>query len=251
MSGNLRPPPPPGGSPGPPPGIDPIRIERNWMAISAELFAPQPSRVERWLRRLRVPPSAARLMVATPALRRAWFLAMGLVVLVGLAGADNTRTPEDLFALLVLAPLVPVLGVAMAYGTVADPAHEISLAAPLSGFRLVMIRSAVVVACSVVVLAVASLLTGAVSPVAFGWLLPALGLTAGSLALMTFTTPRRAGGLTASAWMVAVLIARSTSGDPLAAFALAGQLTMVVVVGIGLVTAYLRRDRFDLLAASP
>ena len=64
MSGHLRPPPPPSGSPGPPPGIDPDRVERNWMAISAELFAPQPSRVERWLRRFRVPPSAARLMVA-------------------------------------------------------------------------------------------------------------------------------------------------------------------------------------------
>lgn len=250
MSGDLRPPPPPDGSPGPPPGIDPLRIERNWMAISAELFAPQPSRIERWLRRLSVPPSAARLMVATPALRRAWFLALGLVVLIGLAGADSTRTRQDLFALLVLAPLVPVLGVSMAYGTSADPAHEISLATPLSGFRLVMIRSAMVVACSVMVLAVASLLTGAVSPLAFGWLLPALGLTAGSLALMTFTTPRRAGGVTAAGWVLAVVVARNGSGDPLAAFTAAGQISMVAMAGIGLLTAYQRRDRFDLLAAS-
>lgn len=250
MSGNLRPPTPPSGSPGPPPGIDPERIERNWMAISAELFAPQPSRVERWLRHLRLPPSATRLMVATPALRRAWFLALGLVVLIGLAGADSSRTREDLFALLVLAPLVPVLGVAMAYGTSADPAHEISLAAPLSGFRLVMIRSAVVVACSAAVLAVASLLTGTVSPMAFGWLLPALGLTAGSLALMTFTFPRRAGGITAAVWTVGVVIARNSGDDPLAAFTAAGQITMAVIVAVGLLTAYLRRDRFDLLAAT-
>ena len=253
MSGDLRPPPPPGGSvgpPGPPPGVDPYRIERNWMAISAELFAPQPSRVERWLRRLSVPPSVTRLMVATPALRRAWFLALALVVFIGLAAADRSQTREDLLTLLVLAPLVPVLGVSMAYGTGSDPAHEISLATPLSGFRLVMIRSATVVACSVVVLAAASLLTGAVSTMTFGWLLPSLGLTAGSLALMTFTTPRRAGAIAAIGWVAAVIVARNTSGDPLAAFTATGQVAMALATGIGLVTAYHRRDRFDLLAES-
>lgn len=250
MSGDVRPPPPPDGPPGPPTGIDPHRLERNWMAISVELFAPQPSRVERWLRRLGAPPSATRLMVATPALRRAWFLALGLVVVFSIGAVDGSRTTEDLFTLLVLAPLVPVLGVSMAYGAAADPAHEISLATPLSGFRLIMIRSAVVVACSIGVLALASLLIGAVSAVAFGWLLPALGLTAGSLALTTFTTPRRAGAMAAVAWMTAVIVARAGSGNPLAAFTAAGQITMVVIVGIGLLTAYRRRDRFDVLAAS-
>ena len=138
----------------------------------------------------------------------------------------------------------------MAYGPAADPAHEVSLATPLSGFRLVMIRAAVVVACSIAVLAAASLMSGAVSAVAFGWLLPAFGLTSGSLALMTFTSPRRAGGMIAAGWVSAVVVARSGSGDPLAAFTLAGQLVMVVIVGISLLTAYRRRDRFDLLAAA-
>ena len=180
MTGDHGPPPPtpppppiePTGPSGPPPGVDPARLERNWLAISTELFAPQPSRIERWLRRLTVPPSVTRLMVATPALRRAWFVALGVVVLIGLAAADGSRPREDLLPLLALAPLVPVLGVTMAYGAGSDPAHEASLATPVSGFRLIMIRSATVVACSVVVLALASVLTGVVTPVAFGWLLP-------------------------------------------------------------------------------
>jgi len=250
MSGDHQPPPPPVGPSGFPHGIDPARIERNWTAISSELFVPRPSRVERWLQRLSVPPSVTRLMVATPALRRAWFLALGLVVLIGLAAADGTRTRENLLALLVMAPLVPVLGVTMAYGSRSDPAHEISLATPLSGFRLIMIRSATVLACSVVVLALASLLTGAVPALAFGWLLPAVGLTAAALALMTVTTPRRAGAIAATVWVVAVTTAGNVSNDPLVAFTAAGQVLMVVIVGIGLVVSYRRRDRFDLLAVA-
>ncbi|MDH3294299.1 MAG: hypothetical protein OER95_08260, partial [Acidimicrobiia bacterium] len=124
----------------PQPRIDQARIDRNWMAISTELFAPRPGRLERLLRRLTVPVSTARLMVATPALRRAWYVALGLVVLIGLGAGDGTRTREDLFMLLLLAPLVPVLGVTLAYGAEADPAYESSLATPLSGFRLIMIR---------------------------------------------------------------------------------------------------------------
>lgn len=233
----------------PPPPIDPQRIEYNWMAISTELFTPQPSRVERWLRWLRIPPTTTRLMVATPALRRAWFLALGLVMLIGLGAGDGDRTGGQLSVLLLLAPLVPVLGVTMAYGPSSDPAHETSVATPLSGFRLVMIRSATVVVCSVGLLALASLLSGALSPLTFGWLLPALGLTSASLALMTFTAPRRAGTIAAVAWVVGVLVARGVASDPQVAFAVAGQLLMLTLGGVGLIVSYLRRDRFELLRA--
>jgi hypothetical protein len=150
--------------------------------------------------------------------------------------------------LLLLAPLVPVLGVSMAYGAEADPAHESSLATPLSGFRLMMIRATTVVAFSVAVLAVVSLLTGVVTPMAFGWLLPSLGLTAVSLALMTFLPPRRAGAVAAVAWVVGVVLVRGGSADPLAAFLIGGQILMLMVGLIAVAVAYHRRDRFDLLA---
>jgi hypothetical protein len=234
-------------SPMPEPRVDQVRIDRNWMAISTELFAPQPSRLERLLRRLSVPGSTARLMVATPSLRRAWFVALGLVVLIGLAAGDGTRSREDLFMLLLLAPLVPVLGISLAYGVDADPAYESSLATPLSGFRLMMIRATTIVALSVVVLAVVSLINAAVTPMAFGWLLPSLGLTSVSLALMTFTTPRRAGAITALVWVAGVALVRGGAADPLAAFTLGSQLLMVAVGGVALLTSYKRREHFDLL----
>ncbi len=236
---------------GPPPPLDPDRIESNWLAISTELFAPQPTVVERWLRRLSVPPTVSRLMAATPALRRAWFVALGLVILLGLGAGDGAQPRDQLFLLLLLAPLAPVLGVTLAYGPAADPAHEATLATPLSGYRLVMIRSATVVAVSVILLGLASLLSAEVSPMAFGWLLPALGLTSASLALMTFMPPRRAGAVTAVAWVVGVITARGGSPDPLVAFAVAGQIVMVAVGGLAAIVSYVRRDRFDLLGTEP
>ncbi len=232
---------------GPHPHVDQFRIDRNWAAISTELFAPQPGRLERLLGRASVPESIARLMVATPSLRRAWFLALTLVVLIGLAVGDGAKPRDDLLVHLLLAPLVPVLGIALAYGSDADPAYESSLATPLSGFRLMMIRSLTIVGLSVAVLAVFSVLNAAISPMAFGWLLPSLALTGVSVALMTYTSPRRAGAVAALTWVVGVLWVRAASSDPLAAFAVAGQVVMLAIGGFAWLTAYLRRHHFDLL----
>ena len=47
---------------------------------------------------------------------------------------------------LALAPLLPMVGVALAYGPTADPAYEIAAATPYSGVRLLALRTAFVVA---------------------------------------------------------------------------------------------------------
>ena len=53
--------------------VDQARIDANWRAITIELDAPTPSRVERLLRAVGLPARVTRLVVATPALRRAWY----------------------------------------------------------------------------------------------------------------------------------------------------------------------------------
>ncbi|MEM9650496.1 MAG: hypothetical protein AAGA65_00280, partial [Actinomycetota bacterium] len=50
----------------------------------------------------------------------------------GIGATDASKPRDDLFVLLFIGPLVPVLGVAMAYGAEADPAHEISLASAVA-----------------------------------------------------------------------------------------------------------------------
>ncbi len=173
------------------PVVDQRRIEANWRAITIELDAPQPSRLERVLRRAGVPAPVTRMVAATPALRRAWYLSIVGVVVIGLGVADPTdRT--SLFALLVMAPLLPVLGVALAYGSAADPAHEIQVATPTHGLRLVAIRTATVLVVSVFVVVLVTLTNDATRPYTAVWLLPALAVTAASLALMTIRPPRQA-----------------------------------------------------------
>ena len=228
--------------------IDPARIEANWRAITVELDAPVPGRMERFLRRAGLPSHVTRLVVATPALRRAWYLATGLAILIGLAGTDASEPRENLFGLLLVAPLVPVLGVALAYGTESDPAHEMTLATPMRGLRLVLTRAAAVLAFSTFWLTIAAILAPGRQPMAFAWLLPALGLTSATVALMTLLRPRLAAAATAGTWVLGVVVVQNAAADPLAAFGPIGQLVMVVVAGLGLAVAVARRQHFDLLA---
>jgi hypothetical protein len=226
--------------------IDPLRLDANWRAITIELDAPRPSRLERLLASVRMPTPVVRMVAATPALRRSWYVSIVAVVLIGLGVADPTDQ-SSLLTLLVAAPLLPVLGVAMAYGSAADPSHEIQLATPTHGLRLVSIRAVTVVAVSAAVVVLLSLLNEAARPMAAAWLLPSLAVTAASLAMMTIRPPRQATSIVAVAWLGTVLAARIVADDPLAAFRMLGQsIALAVAVGAAVV-ASVRRDRFERL----
>ena len=69
-------------------------------------------------------------------MRRSWYLASILVLFFGLAAAGQDRADATLAVFLAIAPLVPVMGVGLAYGPGLDPAPEMTVATPLSGFRL-------------------------------------------------------------------------------------------------------------------
>ncbi len=231
--------------PGP---IDPARLDANWRAITSELDAPRASRLERVLRWLRMPARATRLVVATPALRRAWYIALALVTFIGFAAVDPNEPRQSLFVLLVLAPLVPALGVAMAYGPSADPAYEVQLATPMRGLRLVTVRTVTVLAVSLAVIGPLSLLNEVTRPMALAWLLPALAVTSGSLAAMTFIRPRLATTLVGGAWVIVALIGRAASDDWLGAFVPAAQLAALVTTVAFVAVAVSRRTSFDRLA---
>jgi hypothetical protein len=225
--------------------VDPARIERNWSAITAELDAPAPSLVERALGKIGVPAHLSRVALATPSLRRVWFVATILVVLIGLASADQAQTRDSIFSFLVIAPLVPVLGVGMAYGVEADPAHEIGLATPMRGLRLVLTRTAVVLICSALALSVVALFSA--NGMALAWVLPGLALTLTSLALSTFTSPRRASASVTVGWLVLLIIVRSAAADPVSAFGGGGQTLAVLTTAVAAAVVYTRKERFDLL----
>lgn len=227
--------------------VDPRRIAMNWAAITAELDAPKASLTERLLTGLRVPARLTRLVAATPALRRSWFTATGFAMLLALGVADSGAARESLFTLLFLAPLVPVLGVSLAYGVAADPAHEVTVATAMSGIRLVVTRSLVVLFASITMVSFATVLAPQTTGLAFAWLLPSAALTASTLAVMTFLSPRRSAIAVALGWSAAVFGARALSDDRLIAFLPAAQLIWLLVLIAGAAIVVLRRGHFDFI----
>jgi hypothetical protein len=228
------------------PTVDPARLDASWRAITAELDAPRPGVVERALRRLGLPASTTRVVVATPALRRSWYLAIAIAVLVGV-GAAQPDDRSSLFALLALAPTVPVLGVALAFGPSSDPMHEAQLATPTRGVRLVAVRAATVLVVSIGVIGTLAALGPDTRPMAAAWLLPALALTSASLALMSVLPPRRSAAVVTVAWFAIVVIVQSASTGDLAAFGAIGQAVALAVAIVATVVVAVRRDRFDRL----
>jgi hypothetical protein len=225
------------------------RLAVNLDVIMGEISAPARSRFERVLLALRFPEPTARLVAATPVLRWAWCAAVGLVLLLAAsAGGEQWRPGDQLAVFLALAPLVPVVGVALAYGPIADRAHEVSVAAPLSGLRLLLLRSVTVVAAA----AALSLLTVLTSPthgwLQVAWLLPALAATGTALALTPRVGVRTASISVAIAWLTIVITVAQVANDATAPYRVVGQLAALAVVIATAIILILDRRRLDRLA---
>ncbi|MFJ8229253.1 zf-HC2 domain-containing protein [Streptomyces sp. NPDC094448] len=155
-------------------------------------------------------PGAIRtglLRTVGPALSRGWLGALAAVVAGAFAVSYGTGSEAARPLLLALAPALPPAGVALSYGRHADPLHEIAAATPSGGLRLLLTRSAAVLALSVTLLTAAGALLPADggAPGAATWLLPALALTAGALALGTWTGLRTAAAALAGGWLAVAL----------------------------------------------
>ncbi|MFE9139067.1 zf-HC2 domain-containing protein [Streptomyces sp. NPDC007355] len=149
----------------------------------------------------------ARLWWAVgPALRGSWVVAVLLVVggAFGLAHGGGFLGAGGL--LLAVSPVLPLAGVAVSYGRHADPLHEVTAATPSGGLRLLLTRTAAVLAvCVPLLTAGAALLPRAAGvPGAAAWLLPGLALTLAALALGSFVGCRAAAATLGGGWLLAV-----------------------------------------------
>lgn len=222
------------------------RLAANLDAIMGEISAPPRSRFERTLLAVRVPEPTARLVAATPVLRWAWFAAVAIVLLFAAsAGAEQWRPGDQLAVFLALAPIVPVIGVALAYGPHADRAYEVTVAAPLSGLRLLLLRSLTVVAAAAV-LSLALVITAPTEGwMRLAWLLPAAATTGCALALATRLGMRRAAIAVVVGWLSLVIVVAQVRDDATAPFRTVGQF---IAAGVALAAAaaiVLGRHRLD------
>ena len=220
------------------------RLQRNLDAVLGEISAPPRSRLERALLALRVPEPTARLVAATPVLRTAWLVAVGVALLFASVAAKETWQAGDQLAIfLALAPIVPVAGVAMAYGPQSDRTYEVAVAAPMSGMRLLLLRTATVLAAAGALSLLAVLAAPTAGWLRLAWLLPGAATTSVTLAAATRTSLRRAAGVVSVVWLCVVIVGAQAADDATAPFRLAGQAAALAVtlLAVGLLAAGRRR----------
>jgi len=224
-------------------------LTQQWQALVPAVARPRLTLIERLLRRCGMPEYLARLLAATPTLSRAWLTAvaavLGFALLFAYASHSAFSEPARLLPFLLVAPVLPLAGIAFAYGPLVDPAYEILAATPIAGARLLLVRATAVLVAALVPAGLATAMLPGQPLLGAAWLLPALALTAGTLALATrFPAPLCAGGL-AVAWLAAVVLLAVLSGEHLLAFRPAAQLAYVGAAALLALVAYRRRRRLD------
>ncbi|MET7456618.1 zf-HC2 domain-containing protein [Streptomyces sp. NPDC005574] len=225
---------------------DPAALDAGWERLDAELDAPRPGPVESLLVRLGVADHTARLLAATPVLRRSWLGAVTAVLTLTVLATHLARSTGSPTLFLALAPLLPLGGVALAYGPRLDPTYEMAVVSPVHGFRLLMIRTVAVLVAGLGLDGLATLALPGYGLSALGWLLPALALTTTGLALTPRFGPVLAPGAVGVGWAVLLYAARAAAdGRTLAPFTAAGQGVAAVVAVLAAALLFAARDRFD------
>ncbi|MFI5960238.1 hypothetical protein [Cryptosporangium sp. NPDC051539] len=149
------------------------------------------------------------------AVQRRWFtfmllpwLVMTLAVLACAVILDAAESSLPSLVLLV-APIAPLPGVAVAWSRKTDPAWELITTTPAAGLAMVLRRTLVVL----VVVVPALLVAGAGDPLGL-ILLPSLAFTAAAIALGALVGVRRAAIALGSAWTLAVLFPSVLTESP-------------------------------------
>lgn len=224
------------------PAVPGERLAGIWDEVAERVDAGNLPWFERVLVRVGVREDTARLLAATPSLGTAWLTAVAAAVVFAVAASDTS--PRGLFLYLTLAPMLPVAGVAAAYGRHADPAYELAVASPYSMLRLLLVRSVAVVGSTLVLTAAGGVLLAGAGWQAAGWLLPALALSVLTLVLSARVAPVWAATGLLGAWVTTVFAAWRGTDSPVAAFGPAGQAVAAAVVVTGVLVLYGQRTLF-------
>jgi Putative zinc-finger len=234
------------GSPGPA-----TRHADSWDALLDRVDVPRLTVVERALIRCRVPEHTARVLASSELTFRWWLAGVGVLV-AATALALLSTAAAGTAAFLLLAPVLPVAGVALAYGAGGEPAYEVAVVAPYSSFRRVLVRSVAALACWLPVAAALSVpLPDAVHPGM--WMLPALALTAVTLAVTSFVDAARAAAGVGVVWLAVNVAALRPARrgdldlllDSLPQAQAAGQVVLLAALGAALALLVARRARFE------
>jgi hypothetical protein len=246
--------------------VDAGRLARNRSVILVRAATPD-GRLLRLVRRCGVPDHVPRLLAATPSLRLSWLLSVaGVLVTVlveaaavrygwiagpgpgpgpGPAGPAGYQGPMILVPFLLVAPLLVLAGVATAFLPAFDPASQLAVAAPFSGFTLLLVRAVCALAAALVPVLGGALVLPGPGWLPFALLLPSLALCAFALAAATVVGPRAAAAAAGALWALPALLLAVTR-LPLALVQWHAQSAFAAVLCVCIVVLVLRRDRLEL-----
>lgn len=240
--------------------VDPRRLARNRSVVLVRAAVGDGGRVRRVLCRCGVPDHVLGLVAATPSLRRSWLLSVvGVLAVVageaaavryGWIAASGSRhlagypDPEVLVPFLLVAPLLVLAGVAAAFLPMFDPAHRLAVAAPFSGFALLLARAVSALAAALVPVAGTAFVVPGPGWLPVALLLPSLALCALTLAAATVMDPRGAAVTAGASWALPALLL-AAGHVPLLIVQRNAQFACAAVLCASAVVVLARRDRFE------
>lgn len=215
-------------------------VDAVWADLEPQLAAtePAPARSHRaagvsaWMTPVMVPWLAMAVSVTL------------IAVLLDVAGLRPGGGDEPL--VLLLAPLLPVCGVAASWSRGLDPAYELAASSPRAGLYLVLWRTTAVLAVVLPPLLVAESATGVTAGRS---LLPCLAFTSAALALGTVVGVTRACLVLVAVWGAVVVAPALTFAQGETAFALQPEGLPVwgVIFALGVAVVVVRRGAYSVL----
>jgi hypothetical protein len=181
-----------------------LRFDRLWDRVQTRVEHQAAARTTRRLRRLGVaePDTVVLRAIASQSLQ--WTIATTLVLAVAALAAVLGVDESSRLGFVLLAPLLPPLGVAATFRLTPTSTALLEQASPYSPARLLFWRTGYVLATAVP----ASIGLGAIIPgdgwLAFAWLLPSAACTAIVLAAATWTDPLVPALTVSGVWVVVV-----------------------------------------------
>ena len=182
-----------------------VSFDRLWDRIETRVEDLSAGRSPGWLQRVGVRGPDAVVVRAVGSQSAQWTLATTLVLAVAALAAALGRNDSARLAFVVLAPLLPPLGVAATFRLTSHSTAMLETTAPYSPARLLLWRTAYVVATAVP----AAVAFGAVIPgnawMAVAWLLPSAACTLVVLVAATWTDPLTPAIAVSTVWLALVV----------------------------------------------
>jgi len=236
--------------------VDGARLARNRSVLLVRLATGEAGLARRLLRRCRIPDYLVTLLAATPSLRRSWLLSVAgvLAVVTGEAalvrydvtsGLPGGYIGQDfLVPFVLLAPLLPLAGVAAAFIPLFDPAYRLAIAAPFSSLTLLLARAVSALTAAMIPVACAAFLLPGPGWLPAAFLLPSLAVCAIALAAGTVISPLAAAIGAGTLWALPVLLL-TVSHLPLTIVGWRGQAICAAAMLAAVAVLLVRRDRFE------